>query len=175
VTGADSYPEFLKADIKDGALNVSSNGEFTYRLRDVHARVSVIWNFEAPAGAGDTHYSIMRGTRANLVIRQGAEQKYKPMLYVEKAPSENPGKHEAALKAAIGKLQAKHPGIDLRREGDAWVVVVPAKYDVGHESHFGQVTENFLGYLRAGRLPDWEVPNMITKYHTIMQAYELSR
>jgi len=24
-------------------------------------------------------------------------------------------------------------------------------------------------------LPDWEVPNMITKYATIMQAYEMSR
>jgi hypothetical protein len=37
------------------------------------------------------------------------------------------------------------------------------------------VTETFLRHLRAGRLPDWEVPNMITKYATIMQAYELSR
>ena len=26
---------------------------------------------------------MMRGTKANLVIRQGAEQKYKPVLYVE--------------------------------------------------------------------------------------------
>jgi predicted dehydrogenase len=56
VTGSDSYPEFLRGDVKDGVLQVSSNGEFTYRLRDVHARVSVIWNFEAPPGAGDTHY-----------------------------------------------------------------------------------------------------------------------
>ena len=54
-------------------------------------------------------------------------------------------------------------------------MTVPEKYDVGHEAHFAQVTENFLGYLRAGRLPDWEVPNMLTKYATIMKAYELSR
>lgn len=56
-----------------------------------------------------------------------------------------------------------------------WRVTVPEKYDVGHEAHFAQVTENYLRYLRAGRLPDWEMPNMITKYATIMQAYELSR
>ena len=43
------------------------------------------------------------------------------------------------------------------------------------EAHFAQVTENYLRYLRAGRLPDWEVPNMITKYATIMQAYKLCR
>jgi predicted dehydrogenase len=175
VTGADKYPEFLQRDVQGGVLQVSANGEFTYRLRDVHARVSVKWNFEAPPGAGDTHYSIMRGTRANLVIRQGAEQKYKPMLYVEKAPAVKSDEHEAALRAAIERVQAKHPGIGLRREGEAWVVTVPAKYDVGHESHFAQVTQNFLRYLRAGRLPEWEVPNMITKYSTIMQAYERSR
>ncbi|HTO02807.1 MAG TPA: putative oxidoreductase C-terminal domain-containing protein, partial [Opitutus sp.] len=168
-------PEFLARDVKDGVLQVSSNGEFNYRLRDVHARVSVIWNFEAPAGAGDTHFSIMRGTRANLVIRQGAEQKFKPVLYVEKAPSQTADAHEAALKLAIAKVQEKHPGIGMRREGEVWVVTVPASYDVGHEAHFAQVTEHFLRYLRAGRLPDWEVPNMITKYATIMQAYELSR
>ena len=28
------------------------------------------------AGAGDTHYSMMRGTRSNLVIRQGADGDY---------------------------------------------------------------------------------------------------
>jgi hypothetical protein len=52
---------------------------------------------------------------------------------------------------------------------------VPEEYHNGHEAHFAQVTESFLRYLRAGQLPAWEVPNMITKYATIMQAYEMSR
>lgn len=175
VTGADRYPDFLAGDVKDGVLQVSSNGEFNYRLRDVHARVSVIWNFEAPAGAGDTHFSIMRGTRANLIIRQGPAQNFKPVLYVEKAPSQTAAALEAALKLAIARVQQKHPGIGTRREGEAWVVTVPTSYDVGHEAHFAEVMKNFLSYLRAGRLPEWEVPNMITKYATIMQAYEMSR
>ena len=29
--------------------------------------------------------------------------------------------------------------------------------------------------VRTGRLPDWEVPNLLTKYATIVKAYELSR
>ena len=41
----------------DGTLQVYSKHEFTYRLRGVHVRVSVQWNFEAPPGTGDTHYS----------------------------------------------------------------------------------------------------------------------
>ena len=52
-------------------LEVYSNGEMNYTIKGVHAKVSVIWNFQAPEGAGDTHYSIMRGTKCNLIIRQG--------------------------------------------------------------------------------------------------------
>jgi Fe-S cluster assembly scaffold protein SufB len=37
---------------------------------------------------------------------------------------------------------------------------------VGHEAHFGQVTEEFLEYVKSGRLPEWEIPNMIVKYYT---------
>ncbi len=52
---------------------------------------------------------------------------------------------------------------------------MPAHYHVGHEAHFGQVTEKFLGYLTAGALPAWEVPNMLAKYYTTTQALALAR
>ena len=175
LTGAETFPRFLKPDVKDGVLQAFANGEFSYRLRGVHAKVSVLWNFEAPAGGGDTHYSVMRGTKADLVIRQGAEQKFKPVLYVRNASKAGDANFEATLKVAIEGLQAKHPGVGFQRDGDFWRVTVPERYDVGHEAHFAQVTENYLRYLRAGRLPDWEVPNMITRYATIMKAYEMSR
>jgi predicted dehydrogenase len=175
VTGADRFPDYLARDVKDGVLQVYSNGEMNYTLRGVHSRVSVTWNFEAPPGAGDTHFSIMRGTKANLVIKQGAEQKYKPVLYVERNASVTPAAHEAALTAAVERLQGKWPGVAVRREGDHFAVDVPAKYDVGHESHFAQVTSDFLRYLREGKLPEWEVPNMLVKYGTIMDAYRMSR
>jgi predicted dehydrogenase len=175
VTGAQQFPEYLKRDVRDGVLHVYSNGAFTYRLRDVHARVSVTWDYEAPPGAGDTHYSIMRGTRANLVIRQGKEQQFKPVLYIERAADTPQAAHEAAVQAAVQSLQDRYPGVEAKREGERFVVHVPAKYSLGHEAHFGQVTANYLRYLREGALPAWEVPGMITKYATIMQAYERSR
>ncbi|MDY6945247.1 MAG: putative oxidoreductase C-terminal domain-containing protein [Pseudomonadota bacterium] len=175
VTGAQAFPDFLQPDVHDGVLNVYANGEFTYRLRDVHALVSVKWDFEAPPGGGDTHFSVMRGSKATLTIQQGAAQQYKPVLYIEPAEDVSPAAHEAALKAAIASLQDTHPGVGVRRDGERWAVTVPEKYNVGHEAHFAQVTENFLKYLRSGRLPAWEVPNMLTKYATIMQAYRLSR
>lgn len=179
VTGADSFPEYLERDLHDGNLEVYSNGEFTYRLRDVHARISVIWNFEAPPGAGDTHFSTMRGSKAALTIRQGEAEQYRPVLYITKAGDVSASDHEKSVRTAIASLQSTYPGIGVRRAAEAenadWVVTVPERYNVGHEAHFAQVTENFLRYLRSGTLPEWEVPNMLTKYATIMQAYEMSR
>ncbi len=175
VTGEEDFPDFLKGDVKDGVLQVCANGEFTYQLRGIHAKVSVTWNFEAPPGAADRHYSMMRGTRANLVIRQGPEQKYKPILYIEPAANAATALSEPAVKATIAALQAKYPGVGCERDGTAWRVIVPEKYDVGHEAHFAQVTENFLRYLRTGHLPEWEAPGMLTKYATIMKAWQMSR
>jgi predicted dehydrogenase len=175
VTGAREFPSFLGAYVRDGVLLAPANGEFTYTLKVVHAKVSVTWEFEAPPGAGDTHFSVMRGTKAALIIRQGKEEGYKPVLYVERAATVDADAHEKALRMAIAEVAKTFPGIDIRREGDQFVVTVPDRYHNGHEAHFTQVTENFLRYLRAGKLPDWEVPNMLAKYATIMQAYEKSR
>ncbi|HUQ10924.1 MAG TPA: putative oxidoreductase C-terminal domain-containing protein [Steroidobacteraceae bacterium] len=175
LTGATAFPDYLARYVTGGVLMAPSNGEFTYTLKGVHAKVSVTWDFEAPPGAGDTHFSEMRGTKASLTIRQGKDQNYKPVLYVDRATSVSAADHEKALRAAVAEVAKAHPGIEVRAEDGHFVVTVPEKYHVGHEAHFTQVTENFLQYLRAGKLPDWEVPNMMTKYATIMQAYELSR
>jgi predicted dehydrogenase len=175
VTGATAFPAFLSKYVQDGVLQAPANGEFTYTLKGVHAKVSVTWDYEAPPGAGDTHFSLMRGTRASLTIRQGKEQGFKPALYVERNAGVPPAAHEQALRAAVAVVAKKFPGIEVKAEGDHFLIVVPDHYHNGHEAHFTQVTENFLKYLRAGKLPDWEVPNMLTKYATIMQAFERSR
>ncbi len=174
VTGATAFPEFLRADLKNGALQVFSNGEMTYRIKGVHAHVSVTWNFEAPDGTGDTHFSVMRGSKASLIIRQGAAQDFKPALYIERNPSVPQKKFDAAVLAALIATQERFSGIGVRREGDVWAVTIPGNYDVGHEAHFAEVTNRFLDYLRGGEMPAWEVPNMITKYATIMKAYTMS-
>lgn len=175
VTTLDRYPDFLDKDIKDGVLQVFGNGEIIYRLKGHVAKVSVTWNFEAPPGAADTHYSIMRGSKADLIIEQGAPQKYQPVLYVENrspAPTEAFAK---SLETAIARIATRHPGVTCRKQGSRWEIVIPDALRSNHEQHFCEVTEKFLGYLAAGRLPAWEVPNMIVKYHTIMEAYKASR
>ena len=54
-------------------------------------------------------------------------------------------------------------------------IYVPSKYRVSHEEHFGQVTAKFLDYLNAGKLHEWEVPGMITKYFTTTSALKMAK
>ncbi|MBN3581849.1 Gfo/Idh/MocA family oxidoreductase [Algoriphagus aestuarii] len=166
VTG--KVPPFEKGETMD----VLANGEMNYTLKGVHAKVSVKWAFQAPEGTADTHYSIMRGTKANLIIRQGQEENYKPVLYVKLLEAQ-----EEALMDAISKtLQSKYPGISLTKlENGEFRVDVPESYSVGHEAHFAQVTENYLKFFKAGKMPEWEVPNMLVKYYTTTKAFELAQ
>ncbi len=166
----DEWPDYLLPYVKNDLLYVYSNGEFVYRLKGVYAKVSVVWNFEAPAGGGDTHFSIMRGSKADLIIRQGKEEAYRPELYVR--PKVSPSDFAAALEAAVAELAKEYPDISLMQLNDEWRIVIPDRYRIGHEAHFAQVTQNFLNYLQQGKLPDWEVPNMIAKYYTTTAALE---
>ncbi|MDR1864579.1 MAG: Gfo/Idh/MocA family oxidoreductase [Bacteroidales bacterium] len=173
VTGLSDFPDYLAKDVRNDSLFVYANGEINYRLKGKHVKVVVIWNYAAPEGAGDTHYSVMRGTKADLVIRQGAEQRYKPTLYIE--PHANDAAFETALTGQLAKVQAKYPDVGLQKNDAGWEVLVPEKYHNGHEAHFGQVTERFLQYLIDGKLPEWEVPNMIAKYYTTTRALEMAK
>lgn len=172
VTGKADFPEFLHKDVKDGQLQVYGNGEMHYTLRGKHAKVSVIWDFQAPEGGGDTHYSVMRGTKANLITQQGEAEAFKPTLYVELLEGQ-----EKELEQAIRvSLQGNYPGLGLEKLSDGkYLVQIPDSYHVGHEAHFAQVTEKFLEYFQEGNMPDWEVPNMLVKYFTTTKALELAR
>jgi predicted dehydrogenase len=173
VTKESKIPDYLQS-IKDekGNLQVKSNGAFTYTINGVHAKVSVIWNYKAPDGTGDTHYSLMRGTTASLVIKQGKEEQFKPTLYIY--PKNNSATYETILAKTIEKLQSSYPGITYKKTTNGFEILVPEKYKEGHESHFARVTEKYLDYLQHKNMPVWEVPNMIAKYYTTSMARELA-
>lgn len=176
VTGLDTYPDYLQKDVVSDTLKVYANGDILYKLKGLYAKVSVIWNYTFPEGGGDTHFSVMKGSKADLVIRQGKEQGYKPELFIETLPDIDLAAYEKDLDAAMPTVADKYPGIALDKIADnVWQVHIPDRYRVGHEAHFGQVTENFLQYLKNGKLPDWEVPNMIAKYYVTTQALEMAK
>ena len=176
VTQLPDYPAFLAKDIQpDGSLHTYANGEIDYCVKGVHAKVSVLWNFEAPAGAADSHYSVLRGSKANLVIRQGAAEGYQPVLTIEPVPRGRSNDFASALERALPSVREAYPGVAAVRTGDIWKVDVPPSYHVGHEAHFGEVAASFLAFVAKGSLPDWEVPGMIAKYGTTTRALEMAR
>ena len=173
ITKIDEFPDYLRGNVQaDTVLKIFCNGEINYRIRGVNAKTSVIWKYEAPEGTGDTHYSIMRGTKANLVIRQDKDQQFKPTLYIE--PVVKGANYEQVLTEQIKSVQQKFPGVELKKSQKGWEVIIPEKYKEGHEAHFGRVTEKFLEYLKDKNMPAWEVPNMIAKYYTTTQGLEVS-
>ena len=174
VTGYDNFPDYLNKDIKDGKLNVYANGEMVYKIKGIFAKVSVEWKFQAPPGGGDTHYSVMHGTKCDLVIRQGAEEKFLPTLYIENVKGLTVNNFISELEGALKAL----PYDSLKVEQvnmSTLKIFLPAKYRVSHEEHFGQVAARFLEYLKNGKLPEWEAPGMITKYYTTTTALKMAR
>jgi len=112
---------------------------------------------------------------------QGKEQAYRPELYVEPAPEADRDELDRALIKAIAALQDRYPGVALEASAlstsarpGGWHVRIPDRYRVGHETHFAEVVEQYLRYLSDGKLPDWEMSNMITKYRTTIAAQEIA-
>lgn len=174
VTLKKEFPAYLKTDVKNGVLNPYSNGEINYRIKGVHAKVSVTWDFQAPEGTGDTHFSVMRGTKASVIIKQGKEQNFKPVLYIEPKSGTDMKEFEQEIMSDLKKINARYPGVELQKNSRGWEVLIPEKYKVGHEDHFAQVAQKYFQYLREGKLPVWEVPNMIAKYYTTTKAREVA-
>ena len=173
ITKNEKFPDYLKKGLlNDTTLSIYCNGEINYKIKGVHAKVSVTWNYKAPEGGGDTHYSVMRGSKANLVIRQGSDTDFKPELFIE--PLNNDLSYEKDLIDEVNKIQLKYPGITLVKSAKGWKVQIPENYRTGHEAHFAEVTKKFLEYLTNKNMPSWEVPNMIAKYYTTTQALEMA-
>jgi predicted dehydrogenase len=172
ITKLDSIPSYLTKSVADTFLKIYCNGEINYQLKGIHAKTSVIWRYKAPEGSGDTHHSTMRGTKANLVIRQGAEEQYKPTLYIE--PITQNADDENIIQEKIKMLSTRYEGLAVEKSKNGWQVIVSEKLKEGHEAHFARVTEKFLEYFKNGRLPDWEIPNMLAKYYTTIQGLEIA-
>lgn len=172
VTGVGSYPDYLKPYItKDSILQTHANGEMNYSVKNIPVKIIARWDYKAEAG-GDSHHATVKGTKATLEIRQGKAENYKPVLYVYPSGKDNQ-LFDTLVQQAIAAISQKYPGITVeKQQGEEWKVMIPSKYDIGHEAHFGQVMERYLQYLKDKKLPDWEVPNMLAKYYTTTKALQ---
>lgn len=175
ITGLPEFPGYLQNQLNGDTLPYYANGEMLFTIKNHHVKVSVRWDFEAPEGGGDTHFSVQRGTYANLFIRQGPEQDFISTLYIEPNDEIDKSTLESALDTAINDLQEDFSGISYETTEQGWKLLIPDEYHLGHEAHFSKVAEAYFNYLVGGELPLWEVPNMLTKYYITTQAKELAK
>ena len=174
ITGNDSFPAYLSNMVKsDSILQAHGNGEINYTLKNIHTKIIARWDYQAVSG-GDTHYSLFRGTKASIEIRQGKEENYLTTLYIKPNASEDANVFPNAMQNAVAKLNATHAGITAEKTLNGWKLVIPQTFKIGHEAHFAQVMQRYLQYLNNKKLPDWEVPNMLAKYYTSTKAVEMA-
>jgi predicted dehydrogenase len=171
VTGEDNWPAFLSPWLRGNALEYFCNMRAQYEVRGITVGLAVRWDWQAPPGGDDTHTAIYRGSRARIELRQGAEQKYRPELYV--VPEADIG-HE--LERRVAALAEKHTGLALERQGGEWRVEIPAALRLGHDSRFALFTRHFLEAVENPvSVQSWEKPNMLAKYYVCTEAVALAR
>lgn len=176
-TGLDIYPPYLEQYIENDTLMAMSNSSFNYKLKGVHANVSVEWKLKAPEGTGDTHYSIMRGTLSELIIKQEKEENFKAVLYIKAVNAKNEKILEDNISQFIsGNLMETYSGLSIEKiDLGYWRLNIPEKYRIGHEAHFAEVTREFLKYMAEGQVPEIERVNTLAKYFTTTRAVEMAR
>jgi hypothetical protein len=174
VTNEKQFPGYLTGSVREGRLDYFCNGSMTYALRGIHTKLDVIWNYEAPAGGGDTHVAIFKGSKARVEIRQGPEQAWRTEVYVVPNQAADRGAILTALRQKVESLQSKYPGLAVAEKGDILHVTIPDRYRDGHEAHFAEVARRFFAYLRDPEsIPAWEAPNMLAKYYTTTRGLAL--
>ena len=174
-TGQKSFPDYLSAAVQDGKLTVYCNGEMHYTLKGINVKVSVQWDFEGERGSGDTHYALLKGSLARLIIRQDKTTGYQPALFIEPADPQDSLYCNGVVQYFASHIGNKYPGIILKQLSKGWEVIIPDKYRLGHESHFAEVTNNYLHYLQNGQFPKWEKSFLLAKYYTISEAVRMAR
>jgi len=170
LTGEGQWPDDLAPWIRGDVLEYLCNGRVDYRVRGIHVRLEVRWNWQTEQG-DDTHHALYRGTRCRLAVRQGPAERFRPELYV--LPDEN---ISAALRRRITELQSSHLGIAVETLGSEWRIAIPAAIRIGHDAAFGAFTRRFLARVAdPASLPARERPNLLAKYRVTTGAVAISR
>lgn len=180
VTGLTEFPPSLLPFIHNNHLHYYGNGTVSFVVGGIHVRFTVLWNYEAEPGHGDSHDAVARGSRAKVAVRQQpaspAGRVSQPELFVAAV---DPADHAAiyqTLKRRCQQWQTRYPGIDALDLGGQIQLTIPQNLRVGHEEHFAEVFREFRSYFCNPRLvPPWERPNLLAKYYLTTKAGLLAR
>lgn len=172
ITGLADFPAFLNERVVEGALQYVCNAALSYRLRGVPVLIETLWELEEPAGGGDLHRAILRGTGCELCVERGVETEFQTVLVVR--PAHGSKAYARTLADCIKALQQEFPGLALEPAGTDFRVVMPSALRTTHEQHFAAVLQTFLAYLADGSWPAHLGTDLDTKYTLLSRALEAS-
>jgi predicted dehydrogenase len=176
VTGKHEWPDRVPLPIEVGILQYAGNGTVSYTLRGLHVKYTCLWEYEAPPGGNDRHFSIARGSLANTTVRteRGPNGQTRPELYVVPHPQ-----HRAAVNVALAlrikELHNRYPGVKAEERGNEIRIVIPDRFRTQHEEHFAEVLDEFLRHARNPRRAlSTEMKNCLAKYYITTQSVKLA-
>lgn len=175
-TGLDSFPEYLQKYVEDSMLNVFSNGTINYQLKGINVSVTALWNYESTDGGGDTYNGQIKGTNASIEIVQDSSVNYIKELFIRKDKSIDEQSFDVNITKAVSDLQNLYPYISAEKVSEGrYQIIVPIEFRKGHEDFFGMVADKYFGFLVDRNMPDWEISNMIAKYHITTSALDFAK
>lgn len=170
ITGTSQFSQAVQEYVTDDVLNYFCNGALIFRIKGVPVHLREIWNLDEPPGGGDTHRSLIKGTRSDLMIRQLPEHDYKTELLVIPRTGENRSNVEEAVRECLKKWSDKYPGLSATPEKNALLINIPDTLRTTHEQHFCQVRDAFLDHLDTGNEPPEHRACTIAKYTLLAEA-----
>ena len=164
--------EQITGERRKKPLEYYCNNYVDYTLKGVPVTMEIVWDWQAPPGAGDVYEASFTGTRSRVDIRQGAAQMHVPELYVAASHRDVVD----AVKRNVAAMQDRWPGVKAEGANGEMHIAIPEKYRVGHEAHFAQVTNRFVEYVNSPEaMPAWEDAYMMAKYQVSTRGTEAGR
>jgi hypothetical protein len=168
ITQQNHFPDSIRNEVKEDGLHYFCNGELIYRIKEIPVHIRVIWNLEIPEGSGDRHFSIIKGTRSDLMIRQLPQRGFKVELLI--VPQKNASEVQTAVQGCLETWSLQYPGLSLGREDENILIKIPDELRTTHEAHFCQVRDTYLDYLSKGSYPPENLACIVSKYTLLAEA-----
>ncbi len=173
ITGLDDFPGALRHRVAGGVLSYLCNAATSFRLRGIAVAVESRWALAVPEGGGDTHYALVRGTAADLIVEHSGRTHYVTELTVR--PVDGGAGYAAALGSTIESLHGEFRGLGIEPSAGEFRITIPHALRTTHEQHFAKVLDQFLSRIDGGELSDNYGRDLAGKYRLLMRAAELSR
>ncbi|MDJ0819854.1 MAG: putative oxidoreductase C-terminal domain-containing protein, partial [Desulfobacterales bacterium] len=162
------FPQSIREYVNNDILDYFCNGELIYRIKGVPVHLKEIWYLEEPPGGKDTHRSLVKGTRSDLMIRQLPEHNFKTELLI--VPHDNFDKVAKSVRGCLSNWSDRYPGLSAIPEKNALLIDIPDKLRTTHEQHFYRVRDAFIDHLVNGTEPPEHRTCTVAKYTLLAEA-----